>query len=218
MIDRSPRPAALNCSVLVLNRMYMPVHVVGVRRAFCLLCKENAEVINIEDGAWMTYDFDSWLENCSLRAELGDIDESEDWIRSVAFEIQVPRVIRLLTYDRVPRNTVKFTRRNVFLRDEYLCQYCGRKFSTSSLSLDHVKPRSQGGLSTWGNIVTACLKCNVRKGGRTPEQASMRLLNRPVRPKRNPLLSHQLNSQKYECWRNFVETGSKKNSAAVDSA
>jgi len=210
MIDRSPAATlraspALSCSILVLNRMYMAVHVVGVRRAFCLLCKDNAEVINIEDGAWMAYDFESWLENSSLRAELGEVDDSEDWIRAVNFEVQVPRVIRLLTYDRVPRNSVKFTRRNVFLRDEYHCQYCGSRFGTGNLSLDHVMPRSQGGQSNWSNIVTACLKCNVRKGGRTPEQANMKLLTRPIRPKRNPVLSHQLSLDKYECWRNFVE-------------
>ena len=211
MIDRTPAldlpgtSSSLNCSVLVLNRMYMAVHVVGVRRAFCLLCKDGAEVINIEDGAWMAYDFSSWLENCNLRAELGQIDEQDDWINSVNFSVQAPRVIRLLNYDRVPRNKVKFSRRNVFLRDEYHCQYCARRFGTSNLSLDHVMPRSQGGQSSWVNIVTACLKCNVRKGGRTPEQANMKLLNRPVCPKNNPILLHQLSQEKYHSWRNFVK-------------
>lgn len=217
MIDRAPgleisrtTPASMNCSVLVLNRMYMAVHVVGVRRAFCLLCKQGAEVINIEDGAWMTYDFSSWLENCNTRAELGQINEIDDWIQSVNFSIQVPRVIRLLDYDRVPKNSVKFSRRNVFLRDEYHCQYCAKRFGTGNLSLDHVMPRSQGGQSSWVNIVTACLKCNVRKGGRTPEQANMRLLNRPVQPKNNPILSQQLKDERYQSWRNFVAVGKSK--------
>ena len=200
-----PRSSALQCSVLALNRMYMAVHVVSVRRAFCLLCKGNAEVVNLEGGSYAAYDFDTWREVSELRADMGEVTETEDWIRSVAFSIQVPRIIRLLHYDRVPRNAVKFTRRNVFLRDEYSCQYCGRRYNLGNLSLDHVVPRTQGGQSNWLNIVTACLNCNVQKGGRTPEQARMKLLRPPFKPARNPVLSHQLNSEKYECWRTFVK-------------
>ena len=203
MIDRSR--TALHCNVLALNRMYVAVHVVGVRRAFCLLCKGAAEVVDIEDGTWVAYDFDAWREVCELRAELGDFGDSEDWVRSVSFEIQVPRVIRLLRHDRIPTNTVKFTRRNVFLRDDYQCQYCCERFSPGRLSLDHVRPRSHGGPTTWDNIVTACLDCNVRKGNRTPEQARMRLIKPPVKPKRNPVLSHQVDTPRYECWKTFLD-------------
>lgn len=203
MIAQTNSP--LDASVLVLNRMYMPVHVVPARRAFCLLCKEVAEIVSIEDGAYMAYDFETWLEVCEFRDSAGDRGPNDDWIRSVNFVVQVPRIVRLLQYDRVPTNTVKFSRRNVFLRDEYRCQYCGRRHSSSSLSLDHVHPRSQGGETSWINIVTACLKCNVRKGGRTPRQANMKLLSQPVRPNRNPALSYQLRSEKYECWKSFVK-------------
>ena len=195
----------LDANVLVLNRMYMAVHVVSARRAFCLLCKELAEVVNIEDGAYMAYDFDTWREVCELRDAVDDRGPHEDWIRSVNFVVQVPRIIRLLQFDRVPNNAVKFSRRNVFLRDEYRCQYCGRKFSSSSLSLDHVKPRSQGGPTNWSNIVAACLKCNVRKGGRTPVEANMKLLSQPTRPQKSPSLAYQLRSEKYECWKPFIK-------------
>jgi 5-methylcytosine-specific restriction endonuclease McrA len=195
----------LDASVLVLNRMYMAVHVIPARRAFCLLCKEVAEIVHIEDGSYAAYDFETWLEVCDLRESAGERESEEDWITSVNFSVQVPRIIRLLKYDRVPTNTVKFSRRNVFLRDDYRCQYCARKLSSSGLSLDHVHPRSQGGETSWVNIVTACLKCNVRKGGRTPGQANMKLLSQPVRPKRNPALSYQLNSGKYESWRSFLK-------------
>jgi 5-methylcytosine-specific restriction endonuclease McrA len=105
----------------------------------------------------------------------------------------------------VPRNVVKFNRRNVFLRDENQCQYCGKKFGTNHLSLDHVIPRSRGGPSTWDNIVCACLKCNVRKGGRTPQEAGMRLYRLPSKPSRSPSLAHQLSSRKYAAWRNFLD-------------
>jgi 5-methylcytosine-specific restriction endonuclease McrA len=166
-----------------------------------------AEVINVEDDSYMAYDFDSWREISELKDAFGECSscDADDWIRAVNFRIQVPRVIRLLKYDRVPRNIVKFNRRNVFLRDENRCQYCSGKFSTNDLSLDHVIPRSRGGKTTWENIVSACLRCNVRKGGRTPQEAGMRLYREPHQPKRSPVLVHQLSTQKYAVWQKFVQ-------------
>ena len=195
---------ALQSNVLALNRMYLAIHVISVRRAFCLLCKGMAEVVNIEDGSYMTYDFDGWREISELRIALEEQQESEDWLSAVNFPIQVPRVVRLLNYDRIPKSPVKFSRRNIFLRDENRCQYCEKKFSTHHLSLDHVIPRSRGGETSWENIVCACRKCNVRKGGRTPLEAGMALRSTPAKPKRNPILSHQLGTKKYACWNNFV--------------
>jgi len=200
---------AIHSNVLALNRLYLAIHVISVRRAFCLLWKGLAEVINVEDDTYIAYDFESWREICefkqAFRRETGDAgDEHEDWIHAVNFRIQVPRVVRLLNYDRVPRNVVKFNRRNVFLRDENRCQYCSRKFGTHDLSLDHVLPRSRGGETNWENIVSACLRCNVRKGGRTPQEAGMRLFREPIQPKRSPVLVHQLSTQKYSCWQKFV--------------
>lgn len=195
---------SLGSSVLVLNRTYLAVHVIGVRRAFSLLCRELAEVIHIEDGQYSNYDFPSWREVSEARSRFKE--PHQDWIRSVNFEIQVPRVIRLLFYDRLPRQTVRFNRRNIFARDGNRCQYCGKRFITSELSLDHVKPRSQGGDTTWDNIVCCCVKCNVKKGGRTPEQAHMHLIRPPVKPKRSPLLSIKLGNPKYESWKSFLDS------------
>ncbi len=193
----------LGASVLVLNRVYLAVHVVSVRRAFSLLCRDLAEVVHIEDGQYANYDFASWREISELRANFKAPDQ--DWIRSVNFEIQVPRVIRLLVYDRLPKQTVRFNRRNIFARDGNRCQYCGRRFPTSELSLDHVVPRSRGGDTTWENIVCSCVKCNVRKGGRTPVEANMRLVRVPYRPKRSPLLTIKLGNPKYESWKSFLD-------------
>jgi 5-methylcytosine-specific restriction endonuclease McrA len=194
----------LEASVLVLNKMFMAVHVISVRRAFCLLCKSQAEVIRVEDGQYLSYDFESWAELSALKAQLTR-DEHEDWVRTAHSEIQAPRVIRLLDYDKVPRQTVKFNRRNIFARDHNQCQYCGRKFVTSELSLDHVIPRSQGGGTTWENIVCACVECNVRKGGRTPRQATMTLIRKPEKPKRSPLLNVKLTQKKYQTWQAFLD-------------
>ncbi|MBW3543699.1 MAG: HNH endonuclease, partial [Planctomycetes bacterium] len=83
--------------------------------------------------------------------------------------------------------------------------YCSRRYSTSLLSMDHVIPRSRGGETTWENIVCACLKCNVRKGGRTPWEAGMTLFRQPIRPRRNPVLLHQLRTRKYSSWKSFLD-------------
>lgn len=197
--------AAMQSSVLVLNRLYMAIQVMSVRRAFCLLFKDFAEVINIENGAYVSYNFESWREVSEWKASVEGPREHEDWIQAVNFQIQVPRVIRLLRYDLFPKNIVKFNRRNIFLRDENRCQYCGHRFPTQQLSLDHVVPRSRGGLTNWDNIVCACLRCNVRKGGRTPHEAGMRLIRRPAKPKRSPMLAQQLASVKYESWKQFLD-------------
>src|SRR5690606_15391131 len=141
----------LSASVLVLNRFYMAVHVVNVRRAVGLLCREMAEVIHFDQGQFANYDFESWREISELRATFKK--PHEDWISSVNFEIQVPRVIRLLKFDRVPKQTIRFNRRNIFARDGNRCQYCGKSFPTSELSLDHVVPRSRAGATCWENIV-----------------------------------------------------------------
>ena len=196
--------SALDASVLVLNKLFMAVHVISVRRAFCLLCKDLAEVVNLEDGQFATYDFDSWREVSEYRAKHFR-QEEDDWVRTSSSQIQVPRVIRLFAYEKMPKHTVKFNRRNIFARDNNQCQYCGRKFPTTELSLDHINPRSQGGQSTWENIVCACVNCNVRKGGRTPKQAHMSLIRKPEKPKRSPLLNLKMTLNKYQSWKTFLE-------------
>jgi 5-methylcytosine-specific restriction endonuclease McrA len=199
------REAALDASVLVLNKLYMAIHIISVRRAFCLLCKELAEVVSLEDGQFLTYDFESWREVSEYRMKNFQHTADDDWVRTVQSVIQVPRVIRLLAYERLPKQTVKFNRRNIFARDNNQCQYCGKRFPTTELSLDHVIPRSQGGQSTWENIVCACLHCNVRKGGRTPREAHLTLIRKPEKPKRSPLLNLKMTHSKYQSWKTFLD-------------
>ena len=195
---------ALDASVLVLNKLFMAVHVISVRRAFILLCKELAEVVAMEDGQFSTYDFESWREVSEFRAK-NFREEEDDWVRTATSEIQVPRVIRLLGYEKMPKHTVKFNRRNIFARDNNQCQYCGKRFATTELSLDHVVPRSQGGLSSWDNVVCACVACNVKKGGRTPKQAHLSLIRKPEKPKRSPILNLKLTNRKYQSWKTFLD-------------
>lgn len=196
-------PTALDAKVLVLNRAYVAVRVVSARRAFSLLCREIAEVIHVDDGRWVNYSFATWAELAELQKTFEP--EKYDWVRTVRFEVAVPKVIRLLGYDRLPAQIVKLNRRNLFARDRNQCQYCGKTFPTSELSIDHVLPRSQGGQDSWENLVCACVKCNARKGGRTPPEAHMKLVREPVRPKRNPLISIRLGQQKYSSWKSFLD-------------
>ncbi|MEL6189440.1 MAG: HNH endonuclease, partial [Myxococcota bacterium] len=125
----------LDSSVLVLNRLYQPVNITTVRRAFTLLYQGTAKAI---DDQFQTFDFESW-------AELSETVHSTDIIQTVSSSILVPRVIVLQIFDRFPRMHVRFSRQNIFLRDQSTCQYCNRRFARIDLNLDHVVPRARGG-------------------------------------------------------------------------
>ncbi len=206
MMPAAIAPGALGLSVLVLNRSFVAVHITNVRRAITLLFRQLAEVVHIEEGQYAAHTLDSWRELSALHSSFRGPDE--DWVRAVGYDLQAPRVIRLVSCDRGPRQGLRFNRRNVFARDGNQCQYCGKHFPTSELSLDHVVPRSRGGITSWENIVCACVACNVRKGGRTPPEAQMNLVRHPVKPKRSPLLTVKLGNPKYESWKSFVDNAS----------
>jgi 5-methylcytosine-specific restriction endonuclease McrA len=195
--------SALDGHVLVLNKHYAAIRVVSVRRAFTMLFRQMAEVVSVERDEFVSHDFQSWREVSEYRARYER--EHHEWVRCVRFELAVPRIVRLLLYDRLPRQTVKFNRRNIYARDANRCQYCGRHLPTSELSLDHIVPRSQGGKTSWENIVCCCVKCNVRKGGRVPEEAGMRLITKPTKPKRSPVITLRLSNQKYASWKQFLD-------------
>jgi len=187
----------------------MALRVISVRRAFSLLFKQDeyarptAEIVHIEDGRYVSYSFDDWTELSAFKREFEPT--AHDWIRTVRCDLVVPRIIRVLTFSRLPRQDVKFNRRNLFARDNNTCQYCGKRFSTTQLSLDHVIPRSRGGTMGWSNVVCACIRCNVRKGGRTPEEAHMRLIRPPIKPRRNPVVTIKLAEAKYYSWKQFLD-------------
>ena len=193
----------LDSKVLVLNKLYMAIRVVSAKRAFIMLAKELAEVIHVDDGKYVNYDFSSWQEVAAFQKEFERT--RHDWVRTVRCDIAVPRIIRLLGYDRLPAQGVKLNRRNLFARDRNQCQYCGHSFPTSELSIDHVVPRSLGGVDRWDNLVCACVRCNARKGGRTPDQAHMKLQRPPKQPRRNPVIALRLGHDKYASWKAFLD-------------
>jgi 5-methylcytosine-specific restriction endonuclease McrA len=183
----------LNSSVLVLNRAFFPVHVTNVRRAFCLLYAGLARAINEQ---YETFDYRSWS---ALSVAAG-----QDAVGLVGRAVRVPRVVVLVAYDRIPRRNVRFSRRNIFIRDRNTCQYCGASFHTSDLNLDHVIPRSQGGTTSWENIVCSCVPCNKRKGGNHPGQAGMRLVSVPRTPRWSPEYAFSLRRPIHKEWVPFL--------------
>ncbi|MCA8976475.1 MAG: HNH endonuclease [Planctomycetes bacterium] len=187
------RARLLERGTLVLNRSWRPVHVAPVRRALCLVFREVARIVSPESLA--TFSFAEW---CSEPVR----DESLA-IRSPSIRIAVPEIIVLARYDRLPRHEAPFTRRNLFLRDDFTCQYCGRRCSSDHLSVDHVLPRSRGGSTTWENCVLACVGCNSRKADRTVKEAGFRLLRQPTRPRWTPYLNLR-QAQRLDSWAQFT--------------
>lgn len=149
---------------LVLDQGYQPHRVVSWRRAVEMLFAGKVEVV----------------------------EEYEEDIRSVTITIKMPAVVRLLRAVRGKKRSIKFSRINVAMRDDFRCQYCRQKKTLKKLTYDHVVPRSQGGRTTWENIVMACYGCNRDKGDRTPEQAGMKLRSKPVKPKWLPVVAFRI--------------------------
>ena len=164
---------------LVLNASFEPLHVVTWQRALQLLFQGKVEVV----------------------------EESDREVRTVRLTIRVPAVLRLLTY--VPltkkKNIIRFSRTNVFLRDQNVCQYCGKQFNRIHLTLDHVVPIVQNGRKSWENIVTACKPCNQCKGGRTPQEAGMHLVRKAKQPNWLPSANLQIGiSRTPERWKIYL--------------
>ncbi len=206
MKNNNSRSNPLKSSVLVLNRLYMPVRVVDGKRAIILLYKDKAEVITVSEDQYLNYSFDTWLDK-SNNGGIQSLDQVE-YVKTPNIRIALPRVIRLYSYDGFQKGNVRFNRKNIFARDGYTCQYCGERKSENDLSLDHVVPRSRGGKSSWQNIVTACKSCNVRKGGRLLKNTDMELNKTPNAPSTNPVVKKHADMDKYSCWNVFLENAS----------
>ena len=177
---------------LVLNRNWQAINVATVARSMIMLWNETAKIVDPED--YQLYDWSDWSALVP--------DRDEPFIRGVNVRIRVPEVVALTKFDRLPTQTVTFSRRNVFKRDKFTCQYCGKQPGTEDLTIDHVVPPAQGGQSSWTNCVLACYQCNARKADRTPKQASMRLLKEPVRPAWKPVYAERID--RMESWSKFI--------------
>ena len=163
-------------SVLLLNATYEPLSIVSIRRAIVLLLKEKAEVL----------------------------EATENLLRAQDVAIPVPLVIRMVYYVRIPHSTMlPLSRRTVMARDQYTCQYCGAAPVKADLTIDHVLPRSRGGVTEWENVVVACRSCNQKKGNRTPKEALMQIKRPPHRP-RYVALAFMGEPTHREVWRKYL--------------
>ncbi|MGD7651989.1 MAG: HNH endonuclease [Verrucomicrobiales bacterium] len=186
--------------VLVLNRSWQPVHTCSVRRCLRLLCTGHAQIVQVAGAEqYRTHDFGSWLR-------YSDVSSETERVHGPRIELVVPKVMVLALYDRIPRLEVRFSRRNVFLRDKFTCQYCERVFPESQLNLDHVMPRDKGGRTTWENIVTSCFRCNTRKANKLPHEAGMHPCSKPFAPRWRPLFGLRENGLADESWSLFLGT------------
>jgi 5-methylcytosine-specific restriction endonuclease McrA len=186
--------AILDSGVLVLNRLFQAIQITSVRRAFCLLYKGDARAVQPD---YTTYDWEDWVDI--------PVQPRDEVLATPEMRVKIPRVVLLSRFDRMPPHDVRFTRKNIYLRDRNRCQYCGEHYTTRELNLDHVVPLSRGGRSTWQNVVCCCLGCNGRKGSLLPAEAGLKLLKQPAKPSWHPLIRICFNGPAYESWRNFLD-------------
>ena len=189
----------LDAQVLVLNRSWVAVHVTQVKRALTLLFQGHARVVHPKD--YTLYDFENW---CELSKHRDNFDGGH-FIHTTTFQLRLPEVILLSTFNGFVKREVRLSRRNIFERDEQRCQYCGQRFTKQDLTIDHVMPRSRGGRDTWENLVLACIHCNLKKSNRTPDEAHMQLLHKPVAPHWLPRFGAQIPKNELMSWQRFVD-------------
>ncbi|MBI5181435.1 MAG: HNH endonuclease [Nitrospirae bacterium] len=164
---------------LLLNTTFEPLRIISWQKAITLVCQGKVEILDVYNKE----------------------------IRGVSITFKLPSILRLLKFVRIKRghDLVKFSRANIFGRDNYACQYCGNKFKSEDLTFDHVIPAANGGKKTWENIVTACIDCNNKKGNRTPEEARLQLIKKPLKPKWLPTVTITIGIKNTpESWRDYL--------------
>lgn len=183
---------SLSTPVLVLNAHWRAVNVATVANALILLWKGNAKVVDVND--YQTFTWEDWSKI--------DPSEGEKFIQSTSLRLRIPEVIVLTEYDGLPETSVTFSRRNLFKRDHWTCQYCGKQPPMEELTIDHILPRCRGGETSWENCVLACIKCNKRKDDRTLREAGFKLKSEPVKPGWRPMYASR--DVRLDSWRKFI--------------
>ena len=191
--------AALQSDVLVLNKHWRALRIITAAEALADLFVGRVEAVDTE---YQSYDFASWRELSEYAVEFQP--EDHRFVQTVASAVLVPAVVRLLQFDRVTRPTLRLSRKNVYLRDGYTCQYTGKRLPSSELNLDHVVPTSRGGKTTWENLVCCSVEVNSLKGDKTPEEAGLKLIRPPRRPDAAELL-FKSRRERHDSWKHFVD-------------
>ena len=188
-----------NSYVLVLNRSWVAIQVTSARRAMRLLVQGRACAVHPND--YMLYDLPSWMEY-SMYADGAPADR---YVHTTSQRIRLPEVVVLNAFNGFYTPEVRLSQRNLFARDRDTCQYCGKTGMRSTMTVDHVIPKSRGGGDTWQNLVVACPACNLKKRDRTPEEARMPLLRKPLEPRWLPRFKSTFPREELMAWRRFVD-------------
>lgn len=184
---------------LVLNKHWAPITVITVYKALTIMCRDAALAICPE--TYENFPMDNWIERSTERALQYP---REKFIITPSSVIERPEVILLKQYTGIPYLHVTFNRRNMYRRDNYQCQYCGKKFPPDLLSIDHVVPRARGGITEWTNCVSACKNCNSHKADRPLSQSGLKLIKPPEIPRWNPVISFMPRT-KPASWDQFIK-------------
>ena len=185
--------------MLVLNGLWQAVDICSVKRAVCLLYLKHAQVVVKDGGSFYTFGFEDWRDFSR------NTSNDDDIIRTISYNLKIPRIILLLLYDKLPPWEVKFTRKNIYKRDNNICQYCGKKFQPEDLNLDHILPSSRGGKDSWENVVCSCVPCNLRKANRTLKEAGMNLIRLPRKPAWRAFVKDSFTGVREESWKDFLD-------------
>lgn len=181
--------------VLVLNRSYIPIHIIDWGKAMSLIYQETSRPL---DRDLITYSYEDWLV-------FSQNNEEYPLVKTIKYAVAVPEIIVLRDYDRLPIRDVKYSRQTLFQRDHFKCAYCGGHFDKRALTVDHINPRDRGGKTTWENTITACKACNMKKGNKTLAQAGMKLLYHPRKPKWISPIAGLKKEHPCKSWQKFLD-------------
>lgn len=186
------KKSVLHHPVLVLNKSWIPILIESVKRSLIHIFDDKALFIDPED--YSVYDWEQWIDKYK--------DEKNE-INACSFTVKKPEVIVLKYQNKIPKRNVRLTRKNLLIRDQYRCQYTGQKINLKDATIDHVVPRSRGGVTDWENVVISSKDVNIIKGDKTPEEAGMKLLQKPQRPMYYMFLSNYAENRP-QSWEKFL--------------
>jgi len=192
----------LNNPVLVLNKSWIPIRIETVRSAIERLF--SARAVAIDEEFYQTYTWEEWLLSYSLSREV-EWTFPYKFINAVHINIRLPEVVLLVKYNKIPQVPVRLTRKNLLIRDSYMCQYSGKKLKTNEATVDHVIPKSRGGKTVWNNVVISTKEINSKKGNKTLKEFGMALLKKPKTPIWNPVYTAGSLITRPKSWSKFLK-------------
>ena len=183
-------------NVLILNKHWIPINTTSPRHSFALMYSDNAKGILVEENNVLPLD---WYEWSNL-----NVKDNDRKIKTVRGFVKIPNVIVLNHNDKIPKQTIKFTQKSLWERDNFTCQYTGKKLSKLTGNIDHIIPKSKGGKTNWENCVLAHKEINAIKADKTPEQAGLKLLKKPTAPRIMPVSFYIKNDEDIKEWNIFL--------------